>query len=59
VLFGGIVFGLLRGWKPKSFGFMIPLRAVLDGGFAGKPTFLLQQTQLAGTRYSFGATLNL
>ena len=35
------------------------LRAVLDTKFAGKLTFRLQQTQLAGACYSFGAPLDL
>jgi hypothetical protein len=35
------------------------LRAVLDTKFAGNLTFRLQQTQLAGARYSFGAPLDL
>ena len=35
------------------------LRAVLDTRFAGKLTFRLQQTQLAGACYGFGASLDL
>jgi hypothetical protein len=35
------------------------LRAVPDSEVADKPLFLLQQTQLAGTCCSFGATFNL
>ena len=35
------------------------LRAVLDTKFVRKLTFMLQQTQLAGTCYSFGAPLDL
>jgi hypothetical protein len=35
------------------------LRAALDTKFAGKRTFRLQQTQLAGTCYSFSAPLDL
>jgi hypothetical protein len=35
------------------------LRAIFDVKFAGKLTFRLQQTQLAGTCYSFGAPLDL
>jgi hypothetical protein len=35
------------------------LRTVLDAKFAGKLTFSLQQTQLTGTCYGFGAPLDL
>jgi hypothetical protein len=42
-----------------SFGFMERLRGGLDTRFAGRLTFRQQQTQLSGTRYRFGATLNL
>lgn len=35
------------------------LQADLDTSFAGKPTFRLQQAQLAGAGDSFGTSLNL
>ena len=38
---------------------MDSLGAVLDAELAGKLTFRLQQAQLAGTRYRFGAPPNL
>jgi hypothetical protein len=58
VLFEGIVLGLERG-EVLSFGFMDRLCPIPDTRFAGKRSFRLQQAQLAGTRDSFGATLNL
>ena len=53
-----IVLGMERG-EVLSFGFMERWCAVPDDRFAGKRSFRLQQAQLAGTRDSFGATLNL
>jgi hypothetical protein len=58
-----MIVGLLRV-EALNFDFIAPLRAVLGTGFTGKRFtrklgFRLQQTQLAGTRHGFGASLDL
>jgi hypothetical protein len=51
----------LRTDTKVGFGGIVMNRlgAVLDAELAGKLTFRLQQAQLAGTRYRFGAPPNL
>ena len=64
MLFGGIVFEVLRGGGVLKL-WLYGLLAELYGAgshitwFVGKPIFRLQQIQLTGTGYSFGATLYL
>ncbi len=57
--FGGIVYWVIERVEILKPGHMDSLGAVLDAEIAGKLTSWLQQAQLAGARYRFGAPPNL